>query len=104
MKFESFVKIEVQERGYRISSFENDKVCFRGGESETVFGCPCGDFIQCFFENTVSSVRVGGTNRNVVIVGEEALSDREIDIFGYIVDDYRKQSGTLKTSPWGTPF
>jgi len=39
----------------------------------------------------VSSVRVGETNRNVVIVGEEALSDREIDILGYIVDGYQKK-------------
>ena len=34
---------------------------------------------------------MGGTNRNVVIVGEEALSDREVDIFGYIVDGYEKK-------------
>jgi len=48
----------------------------------------------------VSSIRVGGTNRNVVIVGKEVLSDREINIFGNIVDGYQK-SGTLKTSSWG---
>ena len=40
----------------------------------------------------------------VVIVSEEALSDREINIFGFIVDGYQKKSGTLKTSPWGTSF
>ena len=39
----------------------------------------------------MSSIRVGGTNRTVVIVGEEALSDREINIFGYIVDGYQKK-------------
>jgi len=49
----------------------------------------------------VSSIRVGGTNRNVVIVGEEALSDREINIFGYMAI---KNSGTLKTSPRAIPF
>ena len=39
----------------------------------------------------MNSVRVGGTNRNVKIVGEEALSDREINIFGYIVDGHQKK-------------
>jgi len=31
---------------------------------------------------------VGGTNKNIVVAGEEALSNREIEIFGYIVDGY----------------
>ena len=39
----------------------------------------------------MSSVKVAGTNRNVTIVGEETLSDREIDISGYIVDGYQKK-------------
>ena len=34
------------------------------------------------FLGEYDSVRVRRTNRNVVIVGEEALSDREIDICG----------------------
>ena len=58
----------------------------------TIFECPCRDFVQCFLEKTVSSIRVGGRNRNVVIVDEEALSDREINIFGYIGDGYQKNA------------
>jgi len=37
----------------------------------------------------VSFVRVGETNRNVVVISEEAaVSNRKIRTFGYIVDGY----------------
>ena len=56
-----------------------------------------------FLEKTVSSVRVGGTNRNVVVVGEEALSDEKLTFLAVSLMAIKK-SGTLKTSPWGTAF
>jgi len=51
----------------------------------------------------VSSVRVGETNRNVAIVGEEALSDREATVLVISLMTIKK-NGMLKTSPWGTQF
>ena len=50
-------------------------------------------------EESLGSLGVTSSKREVVVVCEETVSEGEVDTFSDVVYGYRRKRGTLQTSP-----
>lgn len=81
----------------RIFSFENHEI---GKEQETIFFKTTQRSLWYFSEGAEGSERVRTSDGDVVVIGDEALRNGNSDVFGDVINGYKKWQDTNNFTLW----